>query len=112
MARAIESLGVPPSVLVLEDRSKSTEQNALFTARLARPRGIHRILLVTSSLHMPRASLLFRETGLEIIPVPVPERSIKADWADRWLPTRSALWRSGRAFKEYAGLLALHAGID
>jgi uncharacterized SAM-binding protein YcdF (DUF218 family) len=84
----------------------------LFTARLARPRGIHRILLVTSSLHMPRASLLFREAGFEVVPVAVPEGSSADRWADRWLPTRRALWRSGRALKEYAGLLALHAGVE
>jgi uncharacterized SAM-binding protein YcdF (DUF218 family) len=112
MASAIASLGVPASALVLEDRSTSTEENALFTARLARPRGIHRVLLVTSSLHMPRASLLFREAGLDVIPVAVPEGSVESGWVDRWLPSRRALWRSGRALKEYAGLLALHAGVE
>jgi uncharacterized SAM-binding protein YcdF (DUF218 family) len=112
MANAIASFGVPASALVLEDRSKNTEQNALFTARLARERDIHRVLLVTSSLHMPRASLLFREAGLDVIPVAVPEGSVESGWADRWLPSRRALWRSGRALKEYAGLLALHAGVE
>jgi uncharacterized SAM-binding protein YcdF (DUF218 family) len=112
MASAIAHFGVPASALVLEDRSTSTEENASFTARLARQRGIHRVLLVTSSLHMPRASLLFREAGFDVVPVAVPERSIEDGWAGRWLPTRGALWRSGRAMKEYAGLLALHAGIE
>jgi uncharacterized SAM-binding protein YcdF (DUF218 family) len=112
MASAIAILGVPASALLLEDRSTSTEENASFTARLARQRGIHRVLLVTSSLHMPRASLLFREAGFDVVPVAVPERSIEDGWSERWLPTRRALWRRGRAMKEYAGLLALHAGID
>ena len=106
MASAIVSLGVPPSALVLEDRSRSTEQNASFTAKLARPRGIRQVLLVTSSLHMPRANLLFSEAGFAVIPVPVPEGSIQQGWVDRWIPTRLALWRSGRALKEYAGLIA------
>lgn len=111
MAEAIVTLGVPASALVLEERSHSTLENAEFTARLARERHIRDVLLVTSSVHMPRASLLFQEAGIQAIPVPVPESTAEGSWTQRWLPTRRALWRSGRALKEYAGLLALHAGI-
>jgi uncharacterized SAM-binding protein YcdF (DUF218 family) len=105
MAYAIERLGIPRNALVLEERSRDTSDNARFTAAIARERGIHRIALVTSSLHMPRASLLFRQAGLEVIAVPVPERSDRTQWRQRWLPSRRALWRSGRAIKEYAGLI-------
>jgi uncharacterized SAM-binding protein YcdF (DUF218 family) len=56
---------------------------------------------------MPRASFWFRATGLDVVPVPVPEPRI-GDWTRRWLPSRDALWRSGRAWKEYAGLLEAH----
>jgi uncharacterized SAM-binding protein YcdF (DUF218 family) len=106
MADAIAHLGVPASALLLEQHSRNTRDNAVFTARLARQHGVHRILLVTSSLHMPRASLLFRDEGVRVIPVSVPEpTSLRLGWVRRWLPTRSALWRSGRALKEYAGLL-------
>jgi uncharacterized SAM-binding protein YcdF (DUF218 family) len=107
MADTIRKLGVPSSALMLEDRSRTTEENALFTARLAREHGIHRVLLVTSSLHMPRASLMFKDAGIDAVPVPVPERTSEDTWSDRWLPTGRAMWRSGRAFKEYAGLLSV-----
>lgn len=107
MAKTIQALGVPESALVLEDRSRTTEENALFTARLAREHGIQRILLVTSSLHMPRASLMFEDVGIDAIPVPVPERTEEESWSDRWIPTGRAMWRSGRALKEYGGLLAV-----
>jgi len=112
MAEAITLLGVPDSALVLEDQSRSTEENAEFSARIGRQRGIHRILLVTSSLHMPRASLLFREAGFEVIPVPAPEQAARQSWTEQWVPTSRALWRSGRALKEYAGLLAIRVGAD
>ena len=105
MAYAIERLGVPPSALLLEERSRDTRDNARFTAAIARQRGLHRVALVTSSLHMPRASLLFREAGLTVVAVPVPERVARVRWQSRWLPSRRALWRSARALKEYAGLL-------
>ena len=69
---------------------------------------MQRVLLVTSSLHMPRASLLFRQAGVEVVTVPVPEPSNRDTWRQRWFPSRRALWRSGRAWKEYAGLLAVY----
>ncbi len=107
MSQAIARLGVPRSALVLEERSRNTEDNAINTARLARELGVRRILLVTSSLHMPRAELLFRRTGLEVTPVPVPERASRSTWRERWLPSPGALWRSGRALKEHAALAVL-----
>lgn len=110
MAAAIGRLGVPSSALLLEEQSSNTRDNALFTRRLAKEHGIHRVLLVTSGVHMPRARLQFEQAGVEVIPVAVPERAHRDGWRSRWLPSRSALWRSGRALKEYAGLLAARLG--
>lgn len=104
MADAIVRLGVPRSALVLESRSRSTRDNARLTALLAERSGMQRVLLVTSSVHMPRARLLFQQAGIAVVPVPVPERVARPRWQDRWLPSRSALWRSSRALKEFAGL--------
>ncbi len=106
MADAMERLGVPASVLLLEENSRDTRDNAEYTAEIARRHGLRRLLLVTSSLHMPRANLLFREAGIEVVPVPVPEGAPLCGWKQRWVPSRGALWRSGRAWKELAGLLA------
>ena len=110
MARGMRKFGVPETALLLEERSRDTSTNARYTAEVARQHDIHRILLVTSGVHMPRASLLFRRTGVEVVEVPVPEPTFGGDWADRWLPSPRALWRSGRALKEYAGLIALCVG--
>lgn len=108
MAAAIARVGVPASAVMLEERSRDTQGNALFTAQLAKRHAIRRVLLVTSSLHMPRASYWFREAGLQVAPVPVPEPELLGDWRQRWIPSTAALWRSGRAWKEYAGLLEAH----
>lgn len=110
MAAAIGKLGVPASALLLEARSRNTADNAAYTARLVRERGIHRVLLVTSALHMPRARLLFERAGFDVVAVPVPEFMHPDRAGNRWVPARRALWRSGRALKEYAALLALGAG--
>jgi uncharacterized SAM-binding protein YcdF (DUF218 family) len=56
-ARLAESLGVPPSALLLEEVSTSTEENALETARLLGPNA--EILLVTDRFHVFRARRVF-----------------------------------------------------
>jgi uncharacterized SAM-binding protein YcdF (DUF218 family) len=112
MAEAIARLGVPASALMLEEHSRDTRDNARNTTAMLRGRGMQRVLLVTSSLHMPRASLLFREAGVEVLPVPVLEPANRATWRQRWFPSRRALWRSGRAWKEYAGLMAVYLTIS
>lgn len=111
MAVAVARLGVPRSAVLLEERSGNTRANALYTAELTATRGVQRILLVTSSLHMPRAALEFRRAGFEVLPVPVPEPKMDSGWK-AWLPNPHALWRSGRALKELAGLLALQLDGD
>lgn len=110
MASAMEHLGVPDAALVLEERSRNTRENARFVARLARERGVQAVFLVTSSMHMPRAALLFRHQGLEVVPIAVNESSRYRH--ETWLPTRSALRRSGRALKEWAGLLIAKMNIQ
>jgi uncharacterized SAM-binding protein YcdF (DUF218 family) len=108
MALGMRKFGLPQDALLLEEHSTDTMTNAQYTATLARAHGVRSILLVTSAIHMPRASVLFRNAGMAVVEVPVPEPpSIRGDqWADRWLPSPRALWRSGRALKEYAGLVA------
>lgn len=105
MAHAIGRLGVPESALLLEDQSRNTRDNARYTAALADEHGFHRVLLVTSSLHMPRAVLQFSNANVDVIPVPVPERARRDRWTQRWIPSRSALWRSGRAIKEFGAIV-------
>lgn len=108
MARGMRKFGVPGNALLLEERSTDTTTNARYSAQIARANGVRSVLLVTSAIHMPRASVLFRGAGLQVIEVPVAEPpSVRGDrWVDRWLPSGRALWRSGRALKEYAGLMA------
>lgn len=112
MKYAIERLGVPASAIVLEERSRNTEDNAANTARILRDLGGKRILLVTSSLHMPRSALLFERQGIDVVAVPVPEGAHRTTWPARWIPSPRALWRSGRALKEHLALFALTIGYE
>jgi uncharacterized SAM-binding protein YcdF (DUF218 family) len=76
--------GIPADAVVIEGRSQSTRENALFTAAL-----IHDIpgpyLLLTSDIHMWRAQRAFRKVGVTTLPRPAPDAFKRAnDWRDRW----------------------------
>lgn len=65
-ALAIE-LGVPNTAIWVERRSNDTWTQTLEVARLAQPKGIRRILLVTDRLHMLRARTAFERAGFEVL---------------------------------------------
>lgn len=98
-------LGVPAEAMWLEERSRNTRENAVYTAEILEAQGIGPVLLVTSALHMPRALATFRAAGLDAIPAPT-DFEVKARprvFLD-WLPDAEALAASTRALKEYLGL--------
>ena len=53
MGQLLSIMGVPPDSLWLEPRSRNTYENAVETKKLLDPKGIRRIILVTSALHIP-----------------------------------------------------------
>jgi len=105
MATFLADLGVPAQAMVLEEQSRNTRQNAANSAALLKSRGINRILLVTSALHMPRAVALFMAQGLQVIPAPTDFEAIQSPQPGllAWLPDAGALDGSGRAMKELVG---------
>ena len=104
MAIFLQDLGVPEQALVLEEASRNTLENAVFTAQLLNERGIRHVLLVTSALHMPRALALFAAQGLQVEPAVTDfESHSPPPGALAWLPDAEALDGSGRAMKEWVG---------
>ncbi len=76
MAQIAQAMGVPTSAILLEPQSRTTYENAKFTAALLREKQISGpLLLVTSAWHMPRALGIFRHFDLEVIPAPTDYRS-------------------------------------
>ena len=91
----------------VESRSRTTAENALYSAEVLAGEGIERIALVTSAVHMPRSRTAFEATGLTVLPVPTafdtgPEAEYT--WRD-WLPHASALAGSVRALHEMLGMI-------
>lgn len=73
--RLLMNLGVPAERIELEDRSRNTVENAVFTRALVNPNPNERWLLVTSAAHMPRAIGTFRQAGFPIEAYPVDWRT-------------------------------------
>jgi len=103
----IETFGVPKSRLILEDQSRNTIENAIYSLRLAAPKPGERWLLVTSAYHMPRAMGAFRKVGFDVEAYPVDYRTRGAP--DLLIPfdeVGSGLRRTDTAAREWIGLAA------
>jgi uncharacterized SAM-binding protein YcdF (DUF218 family) len=102
-----ESLGVPASRLTLEDRSRNTIENAIYSKALAKPKPGERWLLVTSALHMPRAIGAFRQAGFAVEAYPVDYQTNGwNDMLDVIGDVSAALTRTDTALHEWIGLIA------
>ncbi|MBK9090544.1 MAG: YdcF family protein [Holophagales bacterium] len=98
--------GVPRAAIVEEPNARTTSENAVELVKLLRARGVRRVLLVTSSLHMRRALASFRAEGLEAIPSPCDALVVspKPREALDWIPRPVALEQTHAALWEYLGL--------
>ena len=102
----LESWGVPPDSVLLESGSANTYQNATNTATLIGKKGIDRVLLVTSALHMRRALATFREAGIRARPAATDYQVIDTRrTALDIVPSAEALAGSTAAIREYVGYL-------
>ena len=103
----LEELGIPRDRLVVEDRSRTTFENATFTRSLVQPKPGELWLLVTSAGHMPRAIGSFRAAGFEVEAYPVDWRT--RGWIDATSPFETLSWgldRTDVAVHEWIGLVA------
>ena len=73
----LDNLGVPRERVMLENRSRNTAENALFSKAIANPKPGERWLLVTSAMHMPRAIGCFRRVGFAVEAYPVDWRTLR-----------------------------------
>ena len=96
--------GIDPARIRLEERSRDTFENAMFSREVAQPRPDQVWLLVTSATHMPRAVGCFRHIGWQVVPYPVDYRSEASPRPSFLLSEHLAL--VDVVVKEWVGLLA------
>jgi uncharacterized SAM-binding protein YcdF (DUF218 family) len=102
-----QTFGVPQSHVILEDQSRNTAENAMFSLRLAAPKPSERWLLVTSGYHMPRSMGAFRKAGFVVEAYSVDYRTRGPQ--DLLIPfddVASGLRRTDTAAREWIGLVA------
>jgi uncharacterized SAM-binding protein YcdF (DUF218 family) len=100
-----DSMGVAPQRIVYESTSRTTYENAQFSAAIS---GVNRAqpwLLLTSAWHMPRALATFRKAGWNVTPYPVDFRTgTHTPWTQYSLARGAQKWHL--ALHEWVGLLA------
>lgn len=88
----------------VEGQSRDTFQNAEFSARMLRADHITRIVLVTSSTHISRATHEFEAAGLQVVPAASGYSVVpRQDSIIRYIPTPAGLMRSHVALYELLG---------
>jgi len=108
--------GVPNEVIWQQPNSENTYEDALYSAEILKEKDVHRIILVTSAIHMPRSVALFEQQGIEVVPAPVDFTVTEQNWHSTFkpgadevliylLPNASSLGLTTNALKEYLGLL-------
>jgi uncharacterized SAM-binding protein YcdF (DUF218 family) len=105
--KLFQSFGIDPARIVAEDRSRNTEENAVFSKQLANPKPGERWLLVTSAYHMPRSIGVFRRAGFDVEAYPVDFRT--RGWVDAMVPfaaVSEGIGRTDTAVREWVGLAA------
>jgi len=96
---------IDPSDLVLEDRSRTTYENAVETGKILRERKIEKVVLVTNASHLLRSERCFRAQGVEVVPSGCRYRATEFEWSLPWfLPEPDAAKDVQAAAHEWVGL--------
>jgi len=96
------SLGIKDSMILVENASRNTYENAELTRKMASGR---KIFLVTSAYHMPRSVQSFKKKGIDFLPAPTDYKAARVPnvWAE-YFPSIGAFKNSYFALHEYLGM--------
>ena len=93
--RYFDRMGVPPTQVIYEDRSRNTAENAQLSAQLPGVDKRARWLLLTSANHMPRSMGVFLKAGWNVTPYPVDYRATgELDWLDFSIGSGPDTWHT------------------
>jgi uncharacterized SAM-binding protein YcdF (DUF218 family) len=86
-----------------DDRSRTTYENAVYSAQLLKADRVASVVIVTHAWHLPRALWAFEQAGLKPLPWPAPRDFIRLRRIDDFLPSIAALHDSSFALHEMIG---------
>ena len=100
--------GVAATDLLIENKSRNTYENALYTKRVldsVRIKGPY--VLITSSLHLPRSIIMFRHAKVDVVPYPCDFTAVAESMTpdELFIPGTWALSKWQFMIKEWVGIL-------
>lgn len=104
MAAYARALGVQAEAITTEDASKTTWDNAQHLARL-RPALPARLVLITSAMHLPRATYSMEQAGFEVCGIGADSRFVPFELPGYLIPQASAMTKTEEGLHEVVGLL-------
>ncbi|MFW6381222.1 MAG: YdcF family protein [Bacillota bacterium] len=100
----LQEAGVDPGNIFLEKNARTTYENGLYVRQWLEKRDQSAVYLVTSAVHMPRSLAVFKNQGIEALPVAGGFLySHSLGWLD-YLPNRGALNANLSALHEIIGI--------
>lgn len=75
-----QELGVPRGAILVEEHSRSTEENAIETRKLMAARGLKTAVLVSDNYHLWRAEMIFRAQGINVSLSPAQATTGTLNW--------------------------------
>ncbi|MFD2611109.1 YdcF family protein [Paenibacillus gansuensis] len=105
--RYLLSMGVPERMILTDNGSRTTLENARASKRILEQEGFNRPILVASAFHMERAVTLFTEEGMNVLPVPSllqPKVVHRFNLFD-FIPSSAGSFAVQRGIKEMLGRL-------
>ena len=104
LKEAAMDFGIPSEKILLTTIVSNTAEEAKAVKSIMQSEGIESILLITSSFHMARAELLFRQQNIELETFPVDFKALgkRISWLD-FFPSASGLNQTSTGIREYIG---------
>jgi len=97
------AIGLSPSRLILEGKSRNTWENFVFTKQIVRPKPGERWVLATSAFHMTRAMGIAKKVGWPMLPWPTDYRTTPTH-SYRYAAVVQNLDLTDLAVREYIGI--------
>jgi uncharacterized SAM-binding protein YcdF (DUF218 family) len=103
MRELLRRAGVADNMIWVENRSRSTHENAVFGAAILREHAIERVALVVEAQSMLRAAASFRKQGITVVEAPSEFRTL-GRWNKELIPSWHAIRRNENTLHEALGL--------
>jgi len=106
MKQLIESEYALP-VRWIETQSRTTYENAQYSAKILKAEGIDSIYLVTHARHIKRSMQSFKKFGLDVVPAPTVfnGKDQRGLTLRHFLPSAKSLNRTAQVFHEWTGMV-------